>query len=137
MEDSQDDKSSEMSMTPAELDMLSDSDSDDDLPDEHLEGSSHRYPLDSGDGYEVKGFQKGQQKLNTWGFENLDKKQSEVKTATQQFQNYSLNEYQERLARLSNQISRKKICIKSKESYCDLKDKTSIVLPKGNLGPTL
>ena len=37
MEDCQDEKSSEMSMTPAELDMLSDSDSDDDLPDEHLE----------------------------------------------------------------------------------------------------
>ena len=134
MEDSQDDRSSEMSMTPAILDMMSDSDSDDDLPDEHLEGSSHRYRVDSGDGYEVKGIQKGQQKLTIKGFKNPANNQHQVIKATQELHNYSLNQYQQRLAKLSNQMSRKKIYIKGKDPVSDLKEKSSVAKPEGNLG---
>ena len=135
MEDSQDDRSSEMSMTPAVLDMMSDNDSDDDLPDEHLERSSHRYRVDSGDGYEVKGIQKCQQKLTIKGFKNPANNQLQVIRPTQEFHNYSLNQYQQRLAKLSNQMSRKKIYIKGKEPVSDLKEKSSVALTEGNLGP--
>jgi hypothetical protein len=135
MEDSQDDRSSEMSMTPAVLDMMSDSDSDDDLPDEHLEGSSHRYRVDSGDGYEVKGIQKGQQKLTIKGLKNPANNQHQVIKATQEFHNYSLNQYQQRLAKLSNQMSRKKIYIKGKDPVSDLNEKSSVANPEGNLSP--